>query len=65
MGHDDELRDILEKVAYELTTSRTAGLEDIQALREALRRARTLIDDADALAASQEAGRAEQKWGPA
>ena len=47
-----ELEEILDEVSYALTSARTAGLERIDDLRSALRRARNLVADADALAVS-------------
>ena len=47
-----ELESILENLAYELTGARTAGVEQPEILRAALRRARDLLADADALAAA-------------
>ncbi len=47
-----ELESILDDLAYELTGARTAGIEQPEVLRAALRRARDLLADADGLAAS-------------
>ncbi len=47
-----ELEGILDELAYELTGARTAGIGQPEELRRALRRARELLADADALAAS-------------
>lgn len=47
-----ELESILDGLAYELTGARTAGVEQPEILRAALRRARDLLADADGLAAS-------------
>ncbi len=47
-----ELESILDELAYELTGARTAGVDQPDELRGALRRARDLLADADALAAS-------------
>jgi hypothetical protein len=53
-----ELESILDDLAYELTGARTAGVEQPEVLRAALRRARDLLADADGLAASIGAQRA-------
>lgn len=50
-----ELGEILESLSYELTAARSAGLGRSDALRAALRRARQLVDEADALAAGVQA----------
>lgn len=47
-----ELESLLDDLAYELTGARTAGTGQPEVLRAALRRARDLLADADALAAS-------------
>lgn len=47
-----ELESILDDLAYELTGARTAGVEQPEILRAALRRARDLLANADGLAAS-------------
>ncbi len=57
----DELSTILDQIAYEMTTARTAGFGNTARLREALRRARTLVDDADSLVASFEITRQAAK----
>ena len=54
-----ELETILDALAYELTGARTAGVEQPEIVRAALRRARDLLADADALAASIGAERQE------
>jgi hypothetical protein len=48
----DELADLLDKVSYELSSARAAGVGRPDALRAALKRARELVADADALAAA-------------
>jgi hypothetical protein len=48
----EELHSLLEDVSFELSGARAAGLSDLVRLRAALKRARELIADADALAAS-------------
>lgn len=48
----EELHALLEEVSFELSGARAAGLSDLVRLRAALKRARELIGDADALAAS-------------
>jgi hypothetical protein len=55
-----ELDGLLDQASYVLTTARTAGLEDTERLRAALKRIRSLVGDADALAASVEAERREE-----
>jgi hypothetical protein len=50
-----ELEALLDKASYLLTSARTAGLANTDELREALKRIRALIQDADALASSVEA----------
>jgi hypothetical protein len=47
-----ELEGILDEVSYALTSARTAGLDRTDELRAALRKARNLVADADALAVS-------------
>ena len=47
-----ELERIFDDLAYELTGARTAGLDQPDELRAALRRARDLLADADGLAAA-------------
>ncbi len=53
--HAAELDGLLDQASYLLTTARTAGLEDPENLRTTLRRLRSVVGDADALAASVEA----------
>lgn len=55
-----ELESILDDLAYELTGARTAGVEQPEILRAALRRARDLLADADGLAAAIGAQRREE-----
>ena len=50
--HKRELERILDDLAYELTGARTAGLDEPDELRAALRRARDLLAEADGLAAA-------------
>lgn len=50
-----ELDALLEDLSYELTAARTAGLDRPDLLRASLRRARQLVDDADALAGAAQA----------
>jgi hypothetical protein len=50
--HQRELERIFDDLAYELTGARTAGVDQPDELRAALRRARDLLADADGLAAS-------------
>lgn len=45
-----ELDDLLERISYELTTARSAGVAEPEALRAALRRLAKLTNDAEALA---------------
>jgi len=45
-----ELAELLDKVSYELSSARAAGIGRPEALRVALKRARELVADADALA---------------
>jgi hypothetical protein len=47
-----ELERIFDDLSYELTGARTAGVDQPDELRAALRRARDLLADADGLAAS-------------
>lgn len=53
----DELDQILDRLGYEVTAARSAGLGRVSDLRNALRRARALVADAEALAGASEAGR--------
>ncbi|MGH2736253.1 MAG: hypothetical protein ACRDKZ_11785 [Actinomycetota bacterium] len=55
----EELLGLLELVGYELSSARAAGLDDTGRLRTALKRARGLIQDAEALTQSVEAERRE------
>jgi hypothetical protein len=55
--HDAELDGLLDQASYLLTTARTAGLEDPERLRTTLKRLRSVVGDADALASSVEAER--------
>jgi len=55
--HAAELDGLLDQASYLLTTARTAGLEDTERLRATLKRIRSVVGDADALAASVEAER--------
>jgi hypothetical protein len=55
----EELLGLLEQVGYELSAARAAGLDDAARLRTALKRARSLIVDAEALTQSVEAERRE------
>jgi hypothetical protein len=50
-----ELEALLDKASYLLTSARTAGLANTDELREALKKIRALMQDADALASSVEA----------
>lgn len=50
-----ELEALLDRASYLLTSARTAGLANADELREALKRIRGLMQDADALASSVEA----------
>jgi hypothetical protein len=52
-----ELEALLDQASYQLTSARTAGLTNIDDLREALKKVRALMQDADALASSVEAAR--------
>ncbi|MDQ3914019.1 MAG: hypothetical protein M3323_01625 [Actinomycetota bacterium] len=52
-----ELERIFDALSYELTGARTAGVAQPDEVRAALRRARDLLADADALAASIRAER--------
>lgn len=47
-----ELERLLDDLAYELTGARTAGVDQPDELRAALRRARDLLAEADGLAAA-------------
>ena len=53
--HSAELDGLLDQASYLLTTARTAGLADTEKLRLTLRRLRSVVGDADALASSVEA----------
>jgi DNA uptake protein ComE-like DNA-binding protein len=55
-----ELEALLDKASYLLTSARTAGLANTDELREALKRIRALIQDADALASSVEAAQRDE-----
>lgn len=52
-----ELEALLDEASYLLTSARTSGLGDTDALRAALKRIRAIAGDADALAASIDAER--------
>ena len=56
----DELADLLDKVSYELSSARAAGVGRPEELRAALKRARELVADADALAAAVGARRRDE-----
>ncbi len=53
----NELESLLDSVSYEITAARSAGLAATSELRAALKRARSLVADAEALASSVEAER--------
>jgi hypothetical protein len=53
-----ELDAMFESISYELTTARTAGVADPEALRVSLRRIRGLVAEADSLAGHVVAERA-------
>jgi hypothetical protein len=55
----EELERILDDLAYQMTAARTAGMGDPEGLRAALKRARDLVAEADALAAMVVAKRRE------
>lgn len=55
--HAAELDGLLDQASYLLTTARTAGLGEPEKLRTTLRRLRSVVGDADALASSVEAER--------
>ncbi len=55
-----ELETILDDLAYELTGARSAGVQQPEILRAALRRALDLLADADGLAASIGAQRSRE-----
>ena len=55
-----ELSELLDRVSYELSSARAAGLGRPDQLRAALKKARELVADADALAAAVGAARREQ-----
>jgi hypothetical protein len=55
----EELADILERVSFELSSARAAGIGRPEELRAALKKARVLISDADALASAVAASRRE------
>lgn len=52
-----ELVELLDEVAYELTQARAAGLGQPDAMRAALKRVQDLIAQADALVSSDAAAR--------
>jgi hypothetical protein len=52
-----ELEALLDQASYQLTSARSAGLSNTEALRGALKKVRALMQDADALASSVEAAR--------
>ena len=54
-----ELETLLDQASYLLTSARTAGLSNTDDLREALKKVRALMQDADALASSVESARRE------
>jgi hypothetical protein len=58
--HAAELDGLLDQASYLLTTARTAGLANTEKLRLTLRRLRSVVGDADALASSVEAERRAQ-----
>jgi hypothetical protein len=51
-----EFERLLDEISYEITGARTSGLEEAERSRASLRKARDLLADADALAASTHAG---------
>ncbi|MGH2754091.1 MAG: hypothetical protein ACRDLB_06615 [Actinomycetota bacterium] len=56
-----ELADLLDKVSYELSSARAAGISRPEELRAALKKARELVSDADALAQAAGAQRREDE----
>ena len=52
-----ELADLLDQVSFELSSARAAGIGRPGELRAALKRARNLVADADALASAVDARR--------
>lgn len=54
---NEELARLLDEISYEVTAARSAGLGRVDDLRAALRRARDLVAQADALASSLLAAR--------
>ncbi|MGH2752076.1 MAG: hypothetical protein ACRDK3_14570 [Actinomycetota bacterium] len=52
-----ELDALLDEASYLLTSARASGLGDTDALRNALKKIRAVVGDADALAASIDAER--------
>jgi hypothetical protein len=53
----DELAELLDRVSFELSSARAAGIGRPEELRAALKRARNLVADADALASAVDARR--------
>ena len=53
----DEFADLLDRVSFELSSARAAGIGRPEELRAALKRARNLVADADALASAADAKR--------
>ena len=56
MASDDahrarELSDLLEEASFQITAARAAGLERVDDLRSAMKKAREVLADADGLAA--------------
>ena len=51
-NRNEELAALLDAVSYELSSARAAGLGQVDQLRAALKQARKLVADADALAAA-------------
>ena len=57
----NELDQILEELSYEVTGARSAGMDRPEDLRAALRKARALVSDADALVQSEIARQTEKR----
>jgi hypothetical protein len=56
-SHADEFADLLDRVSFELSSARAAGIGRPDEVRAALKRARNLVADADALASEADARR--------
>ena len=59
-SHAEEFADLLDRVSFELSSARAAGIGRPDEVRAALKRARNLVADADALASEADARRRDE-----